>query len=112
MVLYGVISPVFSLELYYHFVGILGSLIACLMLVFFKFKASMHMMGISGITIFLIGLSFHYEVNVIFALSLFILSIGLVASARLYLKAHDAKELILGFLIGIVPQFLTFNYWL
>ncbi len=112
MVIYGVISPVFSLELYFYFIAILGSLLACLLLVFFKFKASMHMMGISGLTVFLIGLSFHYEINVTFALSLFIVSIGAVGSARLYLKAHDYKELILGFIIGIFPQFLAFNYWM
>lgn len=112
MVIYGVISPMFTLELYYYFVAILGSLVACLVLVLFKFKASMHMMGISGITLFLIGLSFHYEVNITFALSLAVLSIGLVASSRLYLKAHNTTELVLGFILGSFPQFLAFNYWL
>ncbi|NAS32162.1 hypothetical protein GTQ40_14340 [Flavobacteriaceae bacterium R38] len=111
MVVYGVVSPVFSIELYYYFVGIIGSLIACLMLVFFKFKASMHMMSVTGLTLFLIGLSFHYEVNITFALSIMVLFTGLVASSRLYLKAHDAKELLLGSIIGGVPQFLAFNYW-
>ncbi|NER12733.1 hypothetical protein GWK08_04720 [Leptobacterium flavescens] len=112
MVIYGVVSPIFALELYFYFVGILGSLIACLVLVFFRFKASMHMMGISGLTLFVIGLSFHYEVNITFALALLVFSIGLVASSRLYLKAHDNKELLLGFFIGAVPQFIVFNNWL
>jgi len=112
MVVYGVVSPIFSLELYYYFVGIIGSLIACLLLVFFKFKASMHMMSVTGLTLFLIGLSFHYEVNITFAISVLILLVGLVASSRLYLKAHNTRELILGFIIGGFPQFLTFSYWL
>ena len=112
MVIYGVVSPVFSIELYYYFVGILGSLIACLILVLFKFKASMHMMAVCGMTTFLIGLSFHYEKNITFAIAVAILISGLVATSRLFLKAHTSKELILGILIGIVPQFLTFGYWL
>ena len=112
VVLYRVVPYTFSLELYYFFVGILGSLLACLLLVFFKFKASIHMMGISGLTFFILGMSFHYQINITIALTFLVFSVGLLASARLFLKAHTARELIIGILIGVVPQLITFKYWL
>lgn len=107
-----VVLPTRSLELYYYFIGILGTLIAALVLVYFKFKASMHLMGVSGFTVFILGLSIHYEVNITLALAALIFSTGLVASSRLYLKAHNSSELWIGFFVGAVPQFITFNYWL
>jgi membrane-associated phospholipid phosphatase len=36
---------------------------------------------------------------------------GLVASARLYLKAHTPKEVFIGFLIGISGQMLAFSMY-
>ena len=41
-------------ELYFFFVGILGSSLAALILVLAKFKASLHMIGISGLLTFII----------------------------------------------------------
>jgi membrane-associated phospholipid phosphatase len=36
---------------------------------------------------------------------------GLVATSRLYLKAHTPKELYVGFLIGISGQMLAFSIY-
>lgn len=112
IILYRVIPFTFSIELYYFFVGILGSSIACLFLVFFGIKASIHMMGISGLTFFILGLSFHYQINITIALTFLVLSMGLVATARLFTEAHNFKEIIIGLFLGIMPQLVTFNYWL
>jgi Na+/glutamate symporter len=112
VIIYRVIPFTFSIELYYYFVGILGSALACLFLVFFDVKASIHMMGISGLTFFILGLSFHYQINITIALTFLVLSTGLVASARLFTKAHNFKEIILGLFLGVIPQLITFNYWL
>lgn len=112
VIIYRVIPFSFSLELYYYFVGILGATLACLILVFFGIKASIHMMGISGLTFFILGLSFHYQINITIALTFLVLSNGLVATARLYTKAHTFKEITLGLFLGILPQLITFNYWL
>lgn len=107
-----VVFPTLTMELYYYFVGILCTLIASLILVYFKFKASIHIMGVSGFTLFVLGLSIHYEVNITLALALLALSVGLVASSRLYLRAHNSKELWIGFFMGTVPQLVVFKYWL
>lgn len=99
-------------ELYYFFVGIVGALISCLVLVYFKFKASMHLMGLSGLLVFVIGLAFHYEINITMGIGLLMAITGTVASARLYLKAHSATEVLVGLIIGAVPQLITFERWL
>ncbi|GAL78821.1 hypothetical protein JCM19274_3379 [Algibacter lectus] len=49
LVIKRVITATQSLELYYFFIGILISNMACLTLAIFKFKASIHMIGISGV---------------------------------------------------------------
>ena len=72
-------------------------------LVFLRFmKPSAHMAGIGGFTGLLLALSFHYQVNFIPMLSLCFLLSGLVASARLYLKAHNPLELVFGYFSGML----------
>lgn len=103
--------PIFA-ELHEFFLASLVATVVCLFFVFLKVKSSMHMIGISGLTMFLIALSVQYQINITFAISLFILFIGIVASSRLFLKAHTFTELILGFLIGSIPQLLVITDWL
>ena len=98
-------------ELFDFFVASLVSALICLVLVLFRVKASMHLMGISGLLMFLIVLSITYQLNITFALSILILLVGLVGTSRLFLKAHTFTELILGFFIGAVPQLLVIYSW-
>lgn len=99
-------------ELYFYFVGILGSSIAALILVFFKFKTSLHMIGVSGLATFILGLSLHFGKNLLPLLCILIIAIGATASSRLEAKAHTYRELIVGCIVGFMPQLLVFNYWL
>ena len=41
-----------------------------------------------------------------------IVCVGLVASSRLYMKAHTYPELIAGMIIGAGPQLFLYQYWL
>jgi membrane-associated phospholipid phosphatase len=107
-----IISKSIFAELYDFFVATLISAILCLFFVLIRIKASMHMMGIAGLVMFLIVLSISYQLNITFALSILILMIGIVGSSRLYLKAHTISELILGFAIGVIPQLLVMYDWL
>lgn len=107
-----VITKSIFAELYDFFLATLISSVVCLALVFFRVKASMHMMGISGLVMFLVILSITYQVNITFALSILIFAIGLVATSRLFLKAHTFSELIFGFFIGLIPQLLVTYNWL
>ena len=99
-------------ELYYFFIAVAVSSLVALILVIVNFKVSLHQMGIAGVTMFLIALSIHFTENYLFEISLFFLINGWVASSRLETKSHSISELIIGFIVGIFPQFIMLNYWL
>jgi hypothetical protein len=100
------------IELYCFFIGILLSTLACLILSILKFKASIHMIASAGVLMFFIAISIHYNININGSIAVFCILIGAIASSRLHLKAHTNIELIMGFLIGFVPQIIMLNYWL
>lgn len=100
------------IALYYFFVGILMSTIICLVLAFIKFKASIHMISISGIFMFFIALSFHFNINLNGTIALVSILIGAIATSRLHLNAHTYKELIMGFFVGLIPQLILIPNWL
>ena len=101
-----------DLELYYFFVGVLFTTLTALFLVFFKFKVSLHQMAISGVTMFLVGLSLHFNLNLLWIIAVFAILNGLVATSRLHTESHTYPELIIGFFIGLIPQLVLFPYWL
>ncbi|MGB3144351.1 MAG: hypothetical protein WBB24_09600 [Maribacter sp.] len=112
LIVYQVIPNNYISELYYYFTGLLGAALTCLVLLLFNFKISLHTVGVSGLLMFLINLSVHFEINLIIAISIFILLTGGVITARLYLNAHTKPELVVGLFIGILSQLLTVQYWL
>ena len=97
-------------ELYYFFIAVAVSSLAALILVIINFKVSLHQMGIAGVTMFLIALSIRFTENYLFEISLFFLINGWVASSRLETKSHSISELIIGFIVGVFPQFIMLNY--
>ena len=100
-------------ELYFFFLGGLISAVLVLGAVLLKFKASLHMIGISALTAFIYGLSNYYKLPFSsYVIGICIICMGFVASSRLYKKAHTPVELLAGMTIGIIPQLLLYNYWL
>ena len=99
-------------ELHYFLLGGLISTILLFLLVFLKIKASIHLVGISSLTVFVGALSLHFEVNVIYSFAVLVLLNGLVATSRLELKAHTYKEILFGFFTGFLPQLILTYYWL
>ena len=99
-------------ELYFYLLGGLISTFILFVLVFLKIKASIHMVGISTLTVFVSALSLHFEVNVIYSIAVLVGLNGLVATSRLELKAHTYKEILFGFFIGFIPQLVLTYYWL
>ncbi len=112
MILYKVIPNNYTAELYYFFIGLISAMFATLVLLFMNFKSSLHMTGIASLLMYLICLSVHFEINITIALSLTMLAVGLVATSRMYLKAHNKAELLIGLLVGLVSQLLTVKFWL
>jgi len=80
--------------------------------VMFNIKASLHMVGIAAITMFTIAISIHFSINLTLLIGILIIGNGLVATSRLHYKAHSNLELILGFLLGFIPQLTLVNFWL
>jgi hypothetical protein len=111
LIKYSISKEMFT-ELYYFFLGGLLSTLVVLSAVLLKFKASLHMIGISALTAFIYGLSVYYQLPFTYLIGICIICMGFVASSRLYKKAHTPIELIAGIFIGMVPQLLLFKYWL
>jgi hypothetical protein len=100
------------IELHFFLLGALFSTLIALLLLFVKTKASLHMMGISALTLFAFGLILHYKTQNIALILFLILMNGFVASSRLVMKAHTSTELIIGVLLGSIPQILLLFLWL
>lgn len=99
-------------ELFYFFLGSIISSLLALILVFLKQKPSLHMIGISSLTVFCMGCCFHFHIYALSGLAGLILINGIVASSRLIMKAHTNQELLLGLIIGVVPQTFLMLFWL
>lgn len=99
-------------ELFYFFLGLLISNIVCLMLVFYKIKASIHMITMTNVFVFVIALNLSMNINNYGLLALFCIVLGAVALSRLLLKAHTGVELIIGSLIGLLSQWAMVSFWL
>jgi hypothetical protein len=99
-------------ELHFFFLGALFSTILALICSLFKIKASLHMMAISGLTIFAIGLNIHLQMQNPYWGAFLILMTGVVASSRLEMEAHTPKELMIGLVLGVLPQLLFLYLWL
>ncbi len=99
-------------ELHFFLLGGLLSTLLALILLFGKIKASLHMIAISSLTVFMIGLSMHLRIHIPFTIAILILLNGFIASSRLEMKAHTYQELIIGFVLGAVPQLLLLFLWL
>ena len=99
-------------ELHFFLLAALLSTLLALILLFANIKASLHMISISSLTVFIIGLSLHFQNPNTVLITVLLLLNGFVASSRLEMKAHTNTELILGFVLGVVPQLLLLVLWL
>lgn len=112
MIAIKVIPNNYIVEVYFYFVGLIAANCAALVLLVFQYKTSLHMMGAGSLLMFLVALSIHFEINIVLAISLFTFACGLLATSRLYLKAHSRSEVVVGFMLGFLCQLLTLKYWL
>lgn len=95
--------------LYYFFSAIFFSGIIASILILLKFKLSLHMLGVSGLVSF--AFIFMYllgDVN-LYVLGFCFIALGWTATSRLHLKAHSFLELMIGAIVGILPQFYFYQ---
>ena len=112
LILIRVLTPNEIVELYYFFLGILCSTLACFIMAVFKVKASIHMIASSGFFMFAVAVGLNYKININGTIALMMIIIGAIATSRLHLKAHTNQELIIGLITGLFPQILFMKYWL
>lgn len=112
MVLFRVLPNHYTPEIYFFTLGTIAASVACLLVALAGKMVSLHMAGMGSLLVFMIGLSIHFEKNIVVAISLCTLCTGLVASARLYLRAHGRAAVLTGWLIGLVSQLLLLRFWM
>lgn len=98
-------------ELHFFFLGILISTAICYILAQLNFKASIHMIGASGFFMFAISLAYHFKININGTIMIMCILLGIIATSRLHMKAHTPIELIVGCLVGSLPQITLLAYW-
>ena len=99
-------------ELHFFFLAALLSIMVALLLLFVNVKTSLHMMAISGLTVFVFALGKHLNIQNHYTVGVLILITGCVAFSRLEMKAHTPRELYIGFFLGVVPQVVFAYLWL
>ncbi len=97
-------------ELYKFFQAGLISSFLVFVSVMLRFIASLHMIGITSLFFFVMMLSSYLEIEATYTLAYLIMAMGFVASSRLYMKAHTPIELIVGMIIGALPQVFIWFY--
>jgi hypothetical protein len=95
----------------YSFYGIAISLSFTYILFNAKIKTSLHTLGIGGILGFIIIMSFEYKLNYNLIIAILFVLAGLIAVSRLALKAHKPKEIYIGFLVGMISQFISYQFY-
>ena len=97
-------------ELYKFFqAGFISSFLV-FVAVMLRFKASLHMIGITSLFVFVVMLISYLEIEATYTIAYLIMCMGFVASSRLFMKAHTPIELIAGMIIGVLPQVLVWFY--
>jgi hypothetical protein len=99
-------------ELHFFFIGALFSTLFALGLLYIKFKVSLHMLAIAALTVFVYGLNIHLQMGSIYLVPFLLLMNGFVASSRLVMQAHTPNEIVIGVLVGSIPQIAFLFLWL
>jgi hypothetical protein len=95
----------------FSFFGVAFALSFTYLLFNLKIKTSLHTLGIGGIIGFVMVMSYEYQLNfTAFLAGLFVVA-GLIGISRLALNAHSPKEVYIGFVLGIVSQWMSFEIY-
>jgi len=105
-----VFTPANFYELHTFFYSVILASVVAYLALFFNKKISLHMLGLGGLLGFFIYVSMYQHENYLKLIILVLLFSGLVASARLVVKAHTISEVVLGFFVGLLLQFTYLFY--
>lgn len=99
-------------SLYYYFIGGLISSLCAFLFTVFKFKVSLHMIGITSLLAFTISLGVYLNLTITPLIAILFVIVGNVASSRLYMNSHTVEELIAGSIIGLFSQIILWQFYL
>lgn len=100
-----------TMELSLFFFGMTLALIVAYLLLYAKFKASLHMIGIGGLIGFFVFFSYEYQLNLLLIIGVLFVIAGFIARSRLILKAHHLKEVYWGVLIGVLSELAVYTFY-
>jgi membrane-associated phospholipid phosphatase len=95
--------------IYYYVIGATLLVLICLMITF-RWKISIHMMSMGGITGFLISASMLLRTDISLLILASILFSGFVGASRIRLNAHTPFQVYAGFLLGLVVMISLYSY--
>ncbi len=90
------------------FYGTSLSIIFIYLLFSIQLKSSLHLVSMGNMIGFFLILANLYTLPLLPLLIVLVLLSGILASSRLHLKAHTPREVIIGFFLGIISQFIVF----
>jgi membrane-associated phospholipid phosphatase len=101
--------PAFYKESVIDFLNILilGATVSILLtlIINFKWKISAHTIGIGGLTGGVLGMMYRLQMDLHFLFIALVVFSGIVAYARLKLKAHTPAQVYTGFALGFIVEF-------
>ncbi len=85
-----------------------GLCILCAAIINLWWQISAHMIGIGGLVGVLLAISFFMQIPIFYAITICLITAGLVGFARLQLNAHTPSQVYIGFVFGCLMQFSLF----
>jgi hypothetical protein len=110
--LFLVLHRVFPVPVIQGFSLAIFIVVLILLLINLRFKISLHLGALGGILGLILAIMIFYHKDLFIYLTIVLMASGLVASSRLFLKAHNLKEISSGYFIGFLVTFLIVIYFI
>ncbi len=95
--------------IYYFVIGATLLVLICLIITF-RWKISIHMMSMGGMTGFLIAASMLLRTDITVLIMLAILLSGFLGASRIRLNAHTPSQVYTGYVLGLVVMLVLYTY--
>ena len=81
------------------------------LLITMRWKISIHMLGIGGLIGAITGIAHRFELNLVLLISVLLLIAGLIGFARLKTNSHSARQVYVGFTLGVIIEWCTVYFF-
>lgn len=85
-------------------------IVIALLIVSIKWKISIHLTAIGGITGAILALAFRTGINPVYSVLALILAAGLLGSARLILQKNSLTQILAGYFLGLIIMYLVIYF--